>query len=112
MSYVGILFGQLELGMSTLQLTLLALEVPIFALIGVYAHQYIQRRWKLSMKGMLIVTLLEMAVLPVYGMIGFIPGSPLGLMHWWELYVFGCLYGYVLGYIQSNSRVLYSMLIP
>ena len=53
------------------------------------------------------------ALLPLYGMIGLIPGSPFGMVTVWEFYLItGLFYAFHLGSVFSSSRSLYAHLVP
>ena len=84
---VGILFGQLELGMTTAELTILSLVVPLCSFIGVYLHFWIQKYLDASHTTMLFISLFELAVIPFYGILGFIPSNPVGLKNSWFLFL-------------------------
>jgi len=109
---VGILFAQREMGMATFEVTILALLVPLFAAWGIPFHSWLAKKLELSQKQMILLVNFEFCVLMLYGLIGFIPGSPIGLHYPIEIYIFGAIYGSIMGYSFSLSRVLFADLSP
>jgi UMF1 family MFS transporter len=109
-STVGILFAREELGLGTGELLIVALLVPIFALIGNYAYLHAQRRLGWSSKKTYIFVLFMIALIPTYAFCGFF--APFGLVQPWEIYIFAIFFGFHVGIVQSLSRVIYSELIP
>lgn len=63
---------------------------------------------------MLILLITLMSLIPLYGSLGFwIPeSSGLGVRSVNEMYVLGAFYGFLLGALQSFSRVFYADFIP
>jgi len=45
-----------------------------------------------------------------YGLIGFIPGSPIGLVSGEELFVYGAVFGLNYGPVGAHTRFLYSVM--
>uniref|UniRef100_A0A7S3D2A9 Autophagy-related protein n=1 Tax=Palpitomonas bilix TaxID=652834 RepID=A0A7S3D2A9_9EUKA len=111
-SNVGILFGQQDICMGTTELVILALEVPLFAMFGNFLFFAIQKPLKWSNKAMILLSLVCYSLLCLYGILGFIPGNPLGLKSMWEMFVFGAIHGMLVGSIQSFSRTFFADLIP
>ena len=111
-SFVGVLFGREELDMEDSELIYIALIVPLMALAGNYLFLTIQRKGNFKSKSMLVTNLLFLMLLPLYGLLGFIDASPIGLRQKWEIYVFAVIFGLNLGSVQSYSRVLFTELIP
>jgi UMF1 family MFS transporter len=56
------------------------------------------------------MTLIGMASIPVYGIIGF--SGTIGIVNSWEIYLVGFAYGLNLGAVQSFTRTVFSDLIP
>eukprot|EP00002_Diphylleia_rotans_P005120 TRINITY_DN1416_c0_g1_i4.p1 TRINITY_DN1416_c0_g1~~TRINITY_DN1416_c0_g1_i4.p1 ORF type:complete len:318 (-),score=58.44 TRINITY_DN1416_c0_g1_i4:179-1132(-) len=107
---VGVLFGTEELGLEGTGLVVLAIIVPLAALIGNIFFLWIQRTYGWTSKRILQFHLLFLLMLPIYGLFGFF--APFGLVSLGELYAFGFVYGFNLGSIQSFSRTLFADLIP
>jgi len=59
-----------------------------------------------------MVTLCFAAIIPMWGVLGFIKGSGIGFLHPWEAYLLGVFYGLALGSFQSYNRCLFSEMIP
>jgi UMF1 family MFS transporter len=52
-----------------------------------------------------------MGLVPAYGVLGLFTDR-IGLHHEWEIYLFAVYYGFLVGALQSYSRVIFSELIP
>ena len=63
-----------------------------------------------SNKSMLLLNLCIFSLCPIYGIFGFF--APFGLVSQWEIFIFGFIFGLVVGSTQSYSRSLYAQLIP
>lgn len=109
---VGLLFGRGELGMTTAELALIALEVPLFAIAGNFFFVWLQKRTGMSSRNMVALNLSLIGFLPVYAMLGFVEGVGIGLRHKNEMFIFAAFYGFNLGSVESFSRVVFSELIP
>jgi len=110
---VGVLFATENMCMSSMSMGLLVLVITIMALIGGYVALFVQRRFEIEPKTMVIASLSIYAVLPFYGLLGFAtPDGGLGMKNEWEMYVFGFVYGSQLGAVQSYTRTLFSDLTP
>eukprot|EP00002_Diphylleia_rotans_P004142 TRINITY_DN1299_c0_g1_i1.p1 TRINITY_DN1299_c0_g1~~TRINITY_DN1299_c0_g1_i1.p1 ORF type:complete len:233 (-),score=43.55 TRINITY_DN1299_c0_g1_i1:410-1108(-) len=107
---VGVLFGIEELGMTVDGLLILAFIVPLSAAVGNYFFLRLQKRKGYNSKQMINIHLMVYLFLPIYGIIGFV--APFGLVTIIELYIFGFVYGFNVGSVQSFSRSLFSELIP
>jgi len=109
---VGVLFG-ISLGMTSLGLLAILLEIQLLAFIGNLFFVWFQKRFQWTNKSLVMFHLVINSLLPIYGMIGLLPSAPFGLVTIWELYVFvGICYAFHLGSIQGSSRSLYGHLIP
>jgi UMF1 family MFS transporter len=60
----------------------------------------------------IIVNACLFGLIPVYCLLGLIPGNPVGLKHTWELYMLASLFGFFIGAIYSSNRVVFSQFIP
>ena len=108
---VSVLFASRELCMGTVELSLLAVMVPLFAAIGGFAWFKFQQRTGWSSKSVLVLNLGLLAVLPLWGCVGFFTES-VGLRNPSELYVLAVWFGGCLGSAQAYGRALFSELIP
>ncbi|KAJ1553024.1 Autophagy protein 22, partial [Cladochytrium tenue] len=70
------------------------------------------RRTKLTTKQILVIQVCVYAILPLWGVIGFIGPSPIGLKHAWEMFFLAAWHGFLLGGTQSTCRSLFSQLLP
>jgi UMF1 family MFS transporter len=110
---VGIIFAREELNITFVGIALLAFIIPAFAGIGIIFWLWVQRRWKVSTRDMVVYQLAFLASILVWGGLGNIPGQTvIGLFSTTELYIFCICYGFVLGAVQSYSRTLFVDLIP
>ncbi|KAI9019080.1 autophagy-related protein 22-like protein [Hyaloraphidium curvatum] len=109
-SAVATLFGRVELNMSSTQLIIIAIVAPFAAFLGNYIWLWIAQRFKWSSKTGLIVLLAWMAVISLYGLIGY--SGVFGLIAPAELYGAAVWYGLGLGAVQSFARVMMSELVP
>ena len=97
--------------MGALELSALAVIVPLFAAVGGYAWHAAQVRTGWSSKRVLVLNLLFLAVLPLWGCVGFFTTS-IGLRKPAELYVLAVWFGMCLGSAQAFGRAVFSELIP
>lgn len=109
---VGILFAKTDLNASSMTLVIMLIEVPFVAVIGNFFWLWIKNKFNIETKTMLYFNLGCLLILPIYGFIGFIPKSPIGIKHIWELYVFAAIFGFNLSAIQSFARSLFIALTP
>jgi len=114
-STVGIMFAKHEFNASLNFLVILSLLSPIFSIAGNMSQMKIEQSglcasW--SQKNWILLNLGIYTFLFSYGMIGFIPGAPFGLVNINELIILTGLHGFALGSVQSYSRTLLSELTP
>ena len=110
-SSVAVLFGRREMHLDNTKLVIIAIVVPFSALFGNLLFLYVQRLLKVETKRMLIATLVLLALIPAYGLVGLVSDS-FGLRTEAEMYALGVYYGLLLGPVQSLSRVFFAELIP
>lgn len=108
---VSVLFASRELCMGALELSALAVIVPFFAALGGYAWHALQKKTKWSSQTVLVINLMFLAVLPLWGCIGFF-STDIGLRNPQELYVLAVWFGACLGSAQAFGRAVFSELIP
>jgi len=110
---VGILIFQDVLCMKSLVLGIVILEVMIIAIFGNIFALHIQKRWNVEPKYMIFGQLCGYMLLCILGLLGLIPGSPVGMKHPSEAFIFAAMHGMMIGAVQAFSRSLYSdLLIP
>ncbi|KAK9767617.1 Autophagy protein 22 [Basidiobolus ranarum] len=107
---ISILFCKTVLGMGHAELLIAGIIVPLTAGIGNFMWLHIQRKYRLHTKFMITMLVSMYAVLPIYGLLGFV--LPFGIRHQAEAWGV-CIYiGILLGAVQSFCRVMYSELLP
>jgi UMF1 family MFS transporter len=111
-SYVGILFAKNDMGAGSMELILLLIEAPLLALVGNFFFLWLKNRFGFESKTMIMINLACFLFLPVYSFIGFIPSAPFGMKKIWELFVFGAIFGFNVGSIQSFARTVFISLTP
>ncbi|VEU22895.1 DEKNAAC103991 [Brettanomyces naardenensis] len=108
----AILFAKSDLGMNTIQLSRISVLAMISAVGGsMLVPNYIQPRFNVDVKSMLVIIILWSVMIPLYGILGFYFHS-IGLHHSFEMYFLAVWYGFSLGGVATVSRSIYSMLIP
>ena len=110
-SSVGILFAQRDLCMSPSEAVIVAVIIPLMAAVGNFTLLRIQRLLNAAPKTMLLFSLWFFLGIVLWGCIGFFSSS-FGLRQKWEIYLFGVLYGFNLGSVQSYSRCIFTDIIP
>lgn len=111
-SNIGVLFATQELNAPGLTLGIMLAIVPLSALIGNFIWFRVQKWRNIPSKRMVVFIIILLLSLPLYGCIGFISGSTLGMKNIWELYLFAAWYGFNVGAVQSFSRTVYMSLTP
>ncbi|GMI00649.1 hypothetical protein TrST_g8802 [Triparma strigata] len=112
---VGLLYAVEEVNMTTTEVALLAFIAPICAAIGIVFFRWFQIRNHYSTKTMILILLGIIAVMVGYGVIGILGMHGIGietLVSKGELYGLIFVYGFVLGPIQSYTRVAYTDVVP
>jgi UMF1 family MFS transporter len=110
-SSVGILFAKRDVCMSTKQLSIIALEVPLAAGIGNLMFLHLHKSRLLSSKGVLVINLTVIAALGLYAQLGWL-NKGIGLKNAWEMYIFALVYGLQVGPVQAFSRMVFADLVP
>ena len=108
----GILFGQIELGMSSAELVIILIESEITGVMGAFFFVWLQKKLEWNCKQMLIMHLIIMALLPLYSAFGIIEGFPFGLVHKFEMYIFTFVFGFNQGSMWALSRSLFARFTP
>jgi len=108
---LGLLYARLDMCADTGTLFVVAMEAPLFAAVGNYLFLWISRKYKLSNRAMVVSILGLVAVLPFWGLLGYLSDS-IGFRNYWEAYLLGAWFGFCLGAIQNFSRTLFIEFIP
>ncbi|PKK60127.1 MFS general substrate transporter [Rhizophagus irregularis] len=107
---VAIIFGKKNLEVDNTQLTIAAIIIPVCAFIGVYIFLFLQQKFGLSTKTMILITGGLHSLIPIYGLLGFV--TPIGFKFTIEINIFAVYFGFMLGAIQSYCRVLFGSMVP
>jgi len=115
-SGTAVLFARTELHMGTIAIALLSITSIGSGVVGAFAWPRVQRRFCLEPKTVLLCCVAGMEVIPLYGLLGYIPVFKrlgfIGLQKAWEIYPIAVVHGIVMGGISSYARSVYAPLIP
>lgn len=115
-SSTAILFGKTELGMASSSLALVGLLTVISGVGSAVLLPPLQRRFEITQKTMLLILICMACVIPLYGILGFIPFFQRsgfgGLTSPKEVYVLALWFGLTYGSVQALMRSIYASLIP
>jgi UMF1 family MFS transporter len=115
-SGTAVLFAKTQLGMKTAALGLINVIATLSGVCGAFGWSYISRYLQLKPSQTIIACICLFEVIPLYGLLGFIPAikrlEVIGLQQPWEMYPLGAIYGFVLGGLSSYCRSLFGELIP
>ncbi|KAI8939455.1 hypothetical protein NX059_003231 [Plenodomus lindquistii] len=115
-SGTAVLFAKTTLGMSYAMLALINVIATISGVFGAFLWARISLYLRLSPTQTILCCILLFEVIPIYGLLGYIPAVQrlgyLGLQQQWEMYPLGAVYGFVLGGLSSYCRALFGELIP
>jgi UMF1 family MFS transporter len=115
-SGTAVLFARTELHMGTIAIALLSITSIGSGILGAFAWPRVQKRFSLQPKTVLLCCVAGMEVIPLYGLLGYIPLFRklgfIGLQKPWEIYPIAVLHGIVMGGISSYARSVYAPLIP
>lgn len=115
-SGTAILFARTELKMSTVQIAVLSITATSSGIAGAFTWPVISRRYQLHTQQTIIGCVLLMEIIPIYGLIGYLPFVQSwgvgGLQQAWEIYPLGVVHGFVMGGLSSYCRSFYGLLIP
>ncbi|KAI8614914.1 autophagy-related protein 22-like protein [Chytriomyces sp. MP71] len=112
LSTVAILLAQSLLGFTTTDTLILGFEVFFLAVFGVMLWKWLQVRFNISSKHVLQIQTLMYLIIPAYGMIGLIPGAPIGFKTKIEVYIVSAIHGLNIAATQSTSRSVFSQMLP
>jgi MFS transporter, UMF1 family len=102
-------WGCLNKGIGVLGVFIL---VPISAVCANMGYLWVQQKFKIRPKSLLLFSLATATVPPVWGLIGLNPNLSFGLKYGWEMLTVAVIYGTAIGTMQSYSRSTYSALVP
>ena len=105
-----VIFGTTKLGLTELQLLIVAIIVPISAVIGIYFLLFLQKSFNLTTKTMMIFNTTLYLLIPIYTLLGF--KLSFGLNQKWEVWIFVVYFGIILGAIQNYYQIFFSSMIP
>lgn len=108
---VAAVFAQRDMCFPITEVTILAIVVPFSAFVGCLFFMWIRNRFKVNFKTLLVTNLLLMAIIPVWGIVGFFTDK-VGLRTKAEFWIIAVLYGLNLGSAQSFARSMFGDLIP
>ncbi|KAG9231633.1 autophagy-related protein 22-like protein [Amylocarpus encephaloides] len=115
-SGTAILFARTELHMGTVAVALLSITATSSGILGAFLWPVISKRNNLSAKQLIIACIAFMEIIPLYGLLAFIPfvknWGVGGLQKAWEVYPLAVIHGFVMGGLSSYCRALFGRLIP
>jgi UMF1 family MFS transporter len=115
-SGTAVLYAKTTLGMSYAMLALINVIATVFGVLGAFLWSRLSAFFRLSPTQTILLCILLFEVIPIYGLLGYIPAVQrlgyLGLQQQWEMYPLGAVYGFVLGGLSSYCRALFGELIP
>ncbi|KAI7220411.1 MFS general substrate transporter [Hortaea werneckii] len=115
-SGTAIMFARTELQMGTIAVALLSITSTMSGIAGAFLWPKLSRRYNWPTRNTIIACMLGMEIIPIYGLIGFLP--PIKALGWgglqqsWEIYPLGVVHGFVMGGISTYCRAFYGELIP
>jgi UMF1 family MFS transporter len=115
-SGTAVLFAKTTLGMSYAMLALINVIATVCGVLGAFLWSRLSFYLRLSPIQTILCCIALFEVIPIYGLLGYIPAVQrlgyLGLQQQWEMYLLGAVYGFVLGGLSSYCRALFGELIP
>ncbi|KAL2844308.1 autophagy-related protein 22-like protein [Aspergillus pseudoustus] len=115
-SGTAVLFAKTQLNMQPAALGLINVITMIAGVLGAFSWSYMSRALNLRASQTIIACILLFELVPIYGLLGFIPAIKnlgyLGLQQPWEMYPLGVVYGIVMGGLSSYCRSFFGELIP
>jgi UMF1 family MFS transporter len=115
-SGTAVLFAKTQLNMQPAALGLINVITMVAGVLGAFSWSYISRTLNLRASQTIIACILLFELVPIYGLLGFIPAIKnlgfLGLQQPWEMYPLGVVYGLVMGGLSSYCRSFFGELIP
>ncbi|KAL9111823.1 MAG: hypothetical protein Q9227_003882 [Pyrenula ochraceoflavens] len=112
----AILFARTELQMGTEALAGLSITATSSGIVGAFTWPLLARRWALESKYIIILCILLFEIIPLYGLLGFVPFVKSwgvgGLQQQWEIFPMGFILGFVMGGLSSYCRSLFGTMVP
>ncbi|KAG0258596.1 Autophagy protein 22 [Mortierella polycephala] len=111
-SSMAILIAQDQLKIGNSSLIIAALIQLITAGLGMIFWIWMQNTRGMAPIKVVILNAVLFGLIPSYCLLSLIEGSPIGLLHEWELYMLAAFFGLFSGAIYSSNRVVYAQFIP
>ncbi|CAG8303521.1 unnamed protein product [Penicillium salamii] len=114
-SGTAVLFAKTQLDMKPAALGLINVIVMVAGVFGAFSWSYVSSYFDLRASQTIIVCIVLFELIPLYGLLGFIPAVQrvgLGLHQPWEMYPLAAVYGLVMGGLSSYCRSFFGELIP
>ncbi|KAL4901953.1 autophagy-related protein 22-1 [Aspergillus multicolor] len=115
-SGTAVLFAKTQLNMEPAALGMINVITMISGVLGAFSWTYVSRVLNLRASQTIIACILLFELVPLYGLLGFIPAVKnlgyLGLQQPWEMFPLGFVYGIVMGGLSSYCRSFFGQLIP
>ncbi|PLB50494.1 autophagy-related protein 22-1 [Aspergillus steynii IBT 23096] len=115
-SGTAVLFAKTQLDMQPAALGMINVVTMVAGVFGAFSWGYISRLFGLRASQTIIACIILFEVVPLYGLLGFIPAIKnlgyLGLQQPWEMFPLGVVYGLVMGGLSSYCRSFFGELIP
>ncbi|KAF5359548.1 hypothetical protein D9756_003285 [Leucocoprinus leucothites] len=96
---------------STLDLTLLLIVGIAAQALGIYVHWFVQKRFKIPTKTMLLFNVFWIIILTIWGLIG-VHTDRFGFKHVWEVWAYQAYYGFVVCPWYAYSQTMISEVSP
>ncbi|KAK5949875.1 Autophagy protein 22 [Knufia fluminis] len=109
------LFAKTNIGMKPTQVALISVLGTISGCFGAFYWSTFSRYFNLRASQTIIACVLLLEIIPLYGILGFIPAvkdAGFGLQQPIEIYCLGIIYGLVLGGLSSYCRAVFGELVP
>ncbi|KAJ9242857.1 hypothetical protein DTO271D3_541 [Paecilomyces variotii] len=115
-SGTAVLFAKTQLGMQPASLGLINVVAMISGVLGAFSWSRVSRLLGLRPSQTIIACICLFELIPIYGMLGFIPAvqrqGTFGLQNPWEMFPLGAVYGLVMGGLSSYCRSFFGELVP
>ena len=115
-SGTAVLFAKTTLQMKPAALALINVIATLCGIIGAFTWRRASEKLDLSPSQTILACILLLEVIPLYGLLGFVPfikrWGVIGLQQPWELYPLGAVYGFCMGGLSSYCRSVFGELIP
>lgn len=108
---VAVIFASRYLKVETENLIHCAILAPFCGVLGNLFFFYLQKKLRVANKTMLLWNLCGFLLLTIYAGIGIFTDK-IGIHKLWEVYMVSIVYGFLMGAMQSFSRVIYGEMIP